>query len=156
MIVGVRIVSGVMLGLMLIAAKANAQTSLSNGLEISLLADYTQSPLQGIDSIVGKIDKKSGPSLSYEIGGVSPPGAPRFGGSFTNSAANVPKESLAWIKTQKVPGKTMTIAYTKDQKLMVSVEFTKEGANFSATAKTPEEIAEVLLLVTSLREKLAK
>lgn len=153
---GMRIVIGVLIGLMLVAAEANAQTSLSSGLEISLLADYAQSPLQGIDSIVGKIEKKSGPSLSYEIGGVSPPGAPRFGGSFSNYAANVPKESLAWTKSLKVAGKSTTIAYTKEQKLVVSVEFAKEGINVSAVAKTPEEIAEVLLLVTSVREKVAK
>jgi hypothetical protein len=125
-------------------------------LEITVLEGYQQSPLQGIDSIVGRIEKKGGPALFYEIGGVSPPGAPRFGGSFTNQAANLPKESLAWSKSLKSAAKTTTVAYTKEQKLVISVEFAKEGANLSATAKTPEEIAEVLLMITSLREKAGK
>lgn len=132
------------------------QTSLSSMLEVVLLPTYEHKSLQGIDSIVGQIDKKSGPSIFYEIGGVIPPGQPRFGGSFSNSAAAVPAASVAWTKSLRSKEKSTTVTYTKDQKLLISVEFAKEGANLTATAKTAEEIAEVMMIALSLREKAAK
>lgn len=133
-------------------ASAHAQTKLSGQFELTLLPDYVHTPLQGIDSIVGRIEKKDGLSVSYEIGGVTPPGAPRFGGSFTNYAAAHPQDKIAWQKTQKVNGRVLHLAYTKDQRLIVSLEFAKEGINLSASAKTPEEITEILLMVATLRE----
>ncbi len=129
-----------------------AETPLPNGLVIDLLPGYTQQKLQGIDSIVGKFVKKDGPEISYEIGGYIPPGQPRFGGSYTDYAQQMPADSRLWLKELAIGGRKISVAYSKDQRIVVSTHFEKVGINFSATAKTPEEIAEVLLMAMTIAE----
>jgi hypothetical protein len=131
---------------------AIGETPFPSGLTIELLPDYTHQPLQGIDSIVGKVAKKNGTSIQYEIGGAVKPGAPRFGGSYTNYAQQMPAEQREWLKEHKVGGRKVSVAYGKDQRLVVSTEFEKVGINFTAVAKTPEEIADVLMMALSVAE----
>jgi len=135
---------------------AAAETALPNGLVIDLLPGYAQQKLQGIDSVVGKFVKKDGPEISYEIGGYIPPGQPRFGGSYTDYAKNMPADGRLWLKELTVGGRQISVAYGKDQRIVVSTHFEKVGINFSATAKTPEEIADVLLMTMTIAEQAKK
>ena len=50
-------------------------------------------------------------------------------------------------------GRKFDIAYGKDQRLLVSTAAASLGVNFSATAKTPAEVADVLLMTLSLAER---
>jgi len=144
------------LSIFVVASSGLAETALPAGLEIELLPGYEHKKLQGIDSIVGEFVKKDGLKIQYEIGGVSPPGGIRVGGSYSNYAESIPAADLLWRKTQKVNGHAMTIAYTKQQRVTVSVPFKTVGVNISTVAKTPEELADVLLMVMTLSEKRAK
>ena len=66
-------------------ATAAGETPLPGGLAIELLPGYTHQELQGIDSTVGKLVKKDGLTISYEIGGV----VPVNGNPFTFTCDNV-------------------------------------------------------------------
>lgn len=129
---------------------ANKPTALPAGLEITLQPGFTYVPRQGFDSIVGGIEKKDGLKISFEMGAIPPPGAPRFGGSFANYATRVPEKERQWLKEMDSNGRKVHVAYGNDQMLIVTSATEKEGVNFHATAKTPEEIADVLLMVLSL------
>jgi hypothetical protein len=129
---------------------ANKPTPLPAGLEITLQPGFTYIPRQGFDSIVGGIEKKDGLKISFEMGAIPPPGAPRFGGSFANYATRVPEKDRQWLKEMDAGGRKVHVAYGNDQMLIVTSATEKEGVNFHATAKTPEEIADVLLMVLSL------
>jgi hypothetical protein len=61
-----------------------------------LLEGYEHQPLQGFDSIVGKISKKGGLEISYEIGSVPKLGAPQFGGQFSDRPKLTPKDQVRW------------------------------------------------------------
>lgn len=143
----------VLLAALVALSPANAQTALPSGLEIELLPGYVHQPLQGIDSIVGKLSKKGGPEVLYEIGRLPKPGAPRLGGDFTNQAEQLPAAQTLWRKKQKVAGREVHVAYGKDQRLVISTAFKTIGVNFSSEAKTPEDVAEVLLMILTLNEK---
>ena len=142
----------VFFGILAIPSLADAQTKLSNDLEVELLADYELQPLQGIDSIVGKIVKKDGLTIQYDIGSVPKPGAIQFGGQFVNQAEKYPATETLWKKKQTLAGNDVHIAYTKSNLLIVSQSFQTVGVTFSAEAKNPEEIAEVLLTVLSVNK----
>ena len=132
---------------------ASAQTALAGGgLEITLPAGAKHEALRGIDSSPGKITSKDGLEISYDIGGVTKPGAPAFGGSYSNWSAKMPPDQRQWLKEQTIGGRTFSIAYGKDQRINVSVAGATHGVNFSALAKTPAEIADVLLITLSLSE----
>jgi hypothetical protein len=112
---------------------------------VQLLAGYVHEPLQGIDSIVGKISKKGGLTIQYEIGRVPKPGGLALGGDFSNAAQRLPEKDRRWLKQQVVAGEPVDIAYGKNDVLIVS--FPKSGVNFTSTVKTQEELADVLLMV---------
>lgn len=139
-----------------LTSAAFGQTALPSGLEIRLAPGYAYEPRQGFDSIVGGIAKKDGLTISFEIGGNPPPGAPRFGGSYVNQAKQLPAGDRLWLKEQEVGGRKVSIAYSKDQQLIVSSETAKEGVNFHTIAKTPEEVTEVLLMTLTLGEQKKK
>ncbi len=90
-----------------------------------LLPGYKHQPLQGIDSIVGEIKKEDGLRIMYEIGGVVKPGAPRFGGSFSDRPKLAPKDQVRWYLEQTVNGQPVHLAHRKDNVLLVS--FPKNG-----------------------------
>lgn len=131
---------------------APAQTKLAGNLEITLPAGVKHEALRGIDSSPGKITTKDGLEISYDIGGVVKPGGLALGGSYSNWAARMPMEQRQWLKEQTIGGRAFSIAYGKDQRLTVSSASATHGVNFSAVAKTPAEVADVLLITLSLAE----
>ena len=146
--------ASLLLALTLICATTSvvaAQTALPGGFEIRLLPGYKHEPLQGIDSIVGKVVKQDGLEIMYEIGRV-PAGDFRLGGDYSNRAAALPEQNRLWLKEQTVGGRKFTIAYGQDHRLTISTANDKQGVNFSAVAKSDEELADVLLMVLSFGE----
>jgi hypothetical protein len=142
--------------LSMMSSAASAQTAISGGFEINLLPGYAHEPLQGIDSIVGKVAGKDGVTIMYEIGPVPKEGALLFGGSYTNQAIRLPEGDRQWLKQQIVGRQTFDIAYSKDQRLIISTAAGSQGVNLHAEAKTPEDIADVLLMTLTLAPKKPK
>ena len=107
--------SGVVIVLLLLtSAAAPGQTSIGGGFEITLPPGFTHKPLQGIDSIVGKVVTKDGTEVVYDIGPVPAKGGLALGGSYTNQAAGMPEGERAWLKEQTVSGRKFSVAYSKD------------------------------------------
>jgi hypothetical protein len=119
--------------------------------QMALLSGYQHEPLQGIDSVVGKISKAGGLTIQYEIGRVVKPGQPRLGGDFTDYAERLPPEERQWLKTQQLPAGKVNLAYSKMDVLFAS--FPETGVNFNVTVKSAEELAEALLLILSYEPK---
>lgn len=118
-----------------------------------LLPGYKHQPLQGIDSIVGEIEKEGGLRITYEIGGVVKPGEPRFGGSFSDRPKLTPKDQVRWYVEQSVGGQPVHLAYRKDNVLMAS--FPKKGMNFAVTVRSADEMAEALLMILTYSDPVA-
>ena len=112
---------------------------------MQLLEGYKHVPLQGIDSIVGEIKKEGGLKIVYDIGPVPKPGQPRLGGSFTDRPKNTPAKLRRWYREQTVNNQPVHLAYLKDHTLLVS--YPEKGVNFSTAVKTPDEMAEALLMI---------
>lgn len=112
---------------------------------IQLLPGYVHEPLQGFDSIVGKISKKGGLTIQYEIGRVRKPGDLAVGGDFSDAAQRLPEKDRKWFKQQVVNGQPVNVAYGKDDVLYVA--YPQSGVNFTSKVKTPEEVAEALLML---------
>ncbi|MEQ8786982.1 MAG: hypothetical protein RIC55_11810 [Pirellulaceae bacterium] len=110
-----------------------------------LLEGYEHQPLQGIDSIVGRISKEGGLQITYEIGSVPKPGGFQLGGQFSDRPKNVPKEELRWYREQTVNGQPVHLAHRKDDVLLVS--FPRQGMNFSTTVRTADDMAAALLMI---------
>ena len=138
------------------AATAVGQTPLPNGFEIRLLPGFTHEPLQGIDSIVGRLASKDGRQIQYEMGGIPAPGALRLGGHFVNQAQQLPEKDRLWLKEQIVGGRKVHVAYSKTNTLVISSASATEGVNFHTIAKDPGEVADALLMVFTLAEKKPK
>ncbi|QDU30335.1 hypothetical protein ETAA8_54630 [Anatilimnocola aggregata] len=138
--------------LTLAAVPAWAQTALPGGFEITLLPGYAYEPKQGFDSVVGVIEKKGGLKINFEMGNVPPPGAPVFGGSLVNQALRVRENDRQWLKETTIGGRQIFVAHGKNDHLVVTSTTAKEGINFHTEAKTPADIAEVLLMTLSFRE----
>ncbi len=119
---------------------------------INLLPDYTHERKQGFDSIPGVISKgkKGGLQIYYDIGSIPKPGAPRFGGQFSDRAKAVPAAQRLWYKEQIVNGQPVHLAWTKQKRLLAS--YPKSGINFSVNVKTMEELADALLIILSYPE----
>ena len=118
-----------------------------------LLPGYKHTKLQGIDSIVGKIEKAGGLTIMYEIGNIPRAGAPRFGGSFTDRPKTTPAKNGRWYKEQIVNGRLMHLAHTKNGYLFVSVQQGRKGINFSVKIKNSEELTEALLMIVTYPTK---
>lgn len=100
---------------------------------IRLLRGYKHETLQGIDSRVGRISRKDGVTIEYDIGPLA--------GNYATSILN---DDRAWSREQTVASDTVQIVMTKKNVLHVS--FKKGPANFWATAVTPADVADVLLM----------
>lgn len=131
------------------------QTPLPGGFEIRLLPGFTYEPKQGFDSIVGEIAKKDGLKIQFEMGRI-PAGGLRLGGDFVNQALQLPEKDRQWLKEQTAGGRKIHVAYSKEQLLIITTASKTEGVNFTAVAKSPGEVAEVLLMVLTLAEKKPK
>ena len=112
---------------------------------IRLLPGYVHQPLQGFDSIVGKITKKDGLQINYEIGGIPKPGGIRLGGQFSDRPKLTPKNQVRWYREQIVNGQPVHLAYRKDDVLLVS--YPKKGMNLSVKLRSADEMAEALLMI---------
>ena len=110
-----------------------------------LLPGYVHQPLQGFDSIVGKITKKDGLQINYEIGGIPKPGGLRLGGQFSDRPKLTPKNQVRWYREQIINGQPVHLAYRKDNFLLVS--YPKKGINLSVKIRTADEMAEALLMI---------
>ena len=118
---------------------------------LKLLKDYRHEPLQGIDSVVGRVVRKDGFTIQYEIGHVPKPGEPRFGGSFSDYAVAMRPEERAWFKEQMTPTGVMHVAQSKAGLLVVSLP--SVGANLTANPKSAEDAIEVILTGMSMSAK---
>jgi hypothetical protein len=150
---------GIVLGLLMLGgtvSTTSAQTPLPHGFEIRLLPGYTHEQLRGIDSTVGKIGKKDGLQIQYTMGRIPQMGERTFGGSYVNAALRFPEKDRLWLKQQTTGGRKVYVAYSKEHLLLVSSTSTTEGVNFLATAKTSEEVADVLMMVLTLAERKPK
>lgn len=137
-------------------APVSAQTALPGGFQVTLQPGYAYVPKQGFDSIVGVLEKKNGLTIMFEMGNNPPPGAPRFGGSYVNQAQRMPEIQREWLKEFEAGGRKISVAYSKEKQLTVSTATEKEGVNFSAIAKTPADVADVLLMALTLEPQKAK
>ena len=106
---------------------------------IKLLTGYTHQRLRGIDTQVGKISRKDGLTIQYDIG------------ELAGNYAAQRKSDAAWFKEQVIDGRTVQVALSKDRQLTVT--FTKGPANFVATLKSDEDLAEVLLMLCTYSPK---
>src|SRR6188768_1256004 len=103
---------------------------------MKLLTGYKHQKLRGIDTLVGKISKEGGLSIQYDIG--------RLAGNYAKSQA---KEEPLWHKEQVIGGRPVQLTFAKNKTLYVTLP--EANANFYATAKSEEDIADILLMVLS-------
>ncbi len=115
---------------------------------IKLLPGYKHEPLQGIDSIVGRIVGPKGLVIHYEIG-IIPRGPFAIGGAFVNAAKRVPKDRLRLYREQVIQGHPVHVAYLKDGTLIVTYpkSIPGKGINFRTKVSGPEQMADVLLML---------
>lgn len=118
---------------------------------MQLLPGYKHLPLQGIDSVIGRIERDDGLQISYEIGHVQAPGEPRLGGSFSDRAKLSPGHETRWYREQTVDGQPVHIAFRKDDVLLVS--YPNSGMNLATQIADEGEMAEALLMILTYRGK---
>lgn len=147
---------GVCFASLALVMTASAQTALPGGLQITLQPGYAYVPKQGFYSVVGVLEKKDGLQIMFEMGNIPVPGAPRFGGSFVNQAQQMRDIQREWLKEFEAGGRKVSVAYSKDKQITVSTMTDKEGVNFSAIAKTPADVADVLIMALTLGPQKAK
>lgn len=104
---------------------------------IQLLDGYIHEKRRGIDTDVGVIKRAGGLEIRYDIGPLA--------GNAAGTYAAAYKDKVLWYKGQIVNGDELWILALKDGFIMAT--FVKSDTNFSATAKTPEDVAEFLLTV---------
>lgn len=109
--------------------------------DIEMLDGYTHVPGRGIDSRVGEISKSGGMAIRYDIGMM----AGFFAGRCLSSG------DCQWYKGQTVNGREVLLSLTKDGK--ITATFRKEYANFSAQTKSPEDVADFLIMVLTYKVK---
>ena len=110
---------------------------------IRLLKGYSHVTLRSISSRVGRISKKGGVTINYDIGDPA-----------VNVAGNYAKrlsKHAQWFREQRVDGEIVQVEVSK--KGEVYITFPKAGANFYASIKTPTEMADVLLMVLTFPDK---
>ncbi|MFN0016759.1 MAG: hypothetical protein ACKVP0_00785 [Pirellulaceae bacterium] len=103
---------------------------------MKLLTGYKHKRLQGKDTRVGEISKEGGLSIHYDIG--------RLPGNYAKSQA---KEETLWHKELVIGGRQVQLTFAKNKTLYVTMP--ESNANFYATAKSEEDIADILLMVLS-------
>lgn len=118
--------------------------------QITLPAGYKHEQLQGFDSVPGRIVKEGGLKISYDIGGIPKPGAPRLGGQFTDHPKNMPKAQQKWYKERTIAKQPVHMALSKDDRLYVS--FPLSGINFSVEASSKEKTEEALSILLTYRD----
>lgn len=106
---------------------------------IRLLGGYVHETLQGKDSRVGRISKKGGMTIKYDIG--------KLAGNYALSQS----KSAQWFREQRVARQLVQIAFSKEG--TVYITFPRAAANFFASVKTPSDMADVLLMVLTFTDE---
>lgn len=106
---------------------------------MKLLDGYVHTRRQGIDSSVGRISKKGGVNISYDIG------MPDEKLDVTINCLGYKLTSCVWKKEQELKGEPVQIVLLKNGQMQAS--FPKSGALFYAQIKSPEDIADFLLMI---------
>ncbi|MBC8291312.1 MAG: hypothetical protein H8E37_13445 [Planctomycetes bacterium] len=114
---------------------------------VQLLPGYTHKTLQGFDSRPGEIAKKNGLRITYDIGAIPKPGAPRFGGGYTDWTKQVQEKDRRWYREQTINNQPVHLVYSKAKRLIVS--YPKGGINFSCETKTEADLVDALLITLS-------
>jgi hypothetical protein len=140
-------VSSATLGLLILLASAfsaTAQDEPPGG--IKLLPGYQHRREQGIDTLVGKIWKDGGQTITYDIGCLA-----------GHYADRKHMKDFSWYKEVTIEGHEFRIARFKTGGFMsgiLVVTIPGASANFFAPAKTEEEVADALLMLTTYRGKI--
>lgn len=108
---------------------------------IELLYGYTHTRRQGIDSRVGDISKPDGMTIRYDIGAMAG----------VNPDRCTYKNECLWYKRQIINGREVWLGLSKEGRAFAT--FPKENANFYAQTKTPEDIADFLIMVLTYKVK---
>lgn len=103
---------------------------------MSLLPGYEHYKRRGIDSSVGEIVKKDGMEIWYDIG--------HMAGQVLKQTYDK-KTSQPYFKEVQVNGDTFLLTWKENGE--ITATFVKGYANFFASAKTPEDFADFLLMV---------
>ena len=119
---------------------------------IKLLPGYEHKSLPGIDTTNGKIWKKDGVTIEYVNGKLAGNQVEEVKKAITQTK----KDSIRWYKEQTVGGQPVQLLLTKDRTLYATVPEAKTGvmggpANFKASPKSDEDLADVLLMVLTFR-----
>jgi hypothetical protein len=107
---------------------------------IKLLPGYTHQKGRGVDSAVGTIHKNGGLDIEYDIGA----------GHYTECGALCGwTNGEIWRKEQRIDGQKVVLVFTKQQRLVIT--FFESNANFYATIRNEEDMADMLLMVLTFR-----
>ena len=110
---------------------------------IELIENYTHTKRRGIDAAVGEISKPDGMTISYLIGSNAELAASR--------ACGQKNSECLWYKRQIINGREVWLGLTKEGQIIAT--FPENRANFYADTKTPEEIADFLIMVLTYKVK---
>lgn len=126
--------------------------TLRDHFSIGLQPGFKHEQLQGIDSLPGRLFHRDGREIHYDIGRYYPPGQPRTGGAYENQAQKAAAKANVVVKQQTIAGQAFDVTQT-DEGLTISTVSVphSRGINFFSAAKTPADVADVLLMVLSLQ-----
>ena len=153
---------------------ANAQTISRTPIQapppgnIQLLPGFVHQRRQGIDSRVGVIYKEGGLSIGYDIGRMAGVYASQY---FPEHFEQIRKQTnlnpeaiereiqflqdkVEWRQRQKVGRDELLVVFLKDSTLIAS--FVNSTANFTAKARSGNEIADFLLTVLTYQPNVGK
>jgi hypothetical protein len=108
---------------------------------MQLLPGFHHQSKQSIDSTTGRIWKKGGLEIHYDIG--------QMAGDYTECEWCGWTKGEVWRKTQVVNGQQVICVFTKKKRLVVS--FPKSHANFFALIHTESELTDMLLITLTFR-----
>ena len=108
--------------------------------EMRLLPGYRHVAHQGIDTIVGRISKEVGPTISYDIG---------FGAS--SAATRGPGDNTLWVKESTIGPQTKFVVNMQSDGVTLLVDVGSGSSFVAQNVRTKEDLAEVLLMLMSYR-----
>jgi hypothetical protein len=113
---------------------------------IRLLPGYSHQREMGIDSLAGRISKPGGPTIRYDMR--------KYG---TTGAHDLIQSGKAiWSKSQVIDGTSVTMAMRDDQTLVLTVGKTSDSNESESfvveSVRTPEDVADVLLMLLSAQQ----
>jgi hypothetical protein len=112
---------------------------------IKLLPGYHYQKQAGIDSNVGKIWKDGGVEIDHDIGALA--------GNYADCKTCGWNDGELWRKKQTINGQESIVVFTKSKRLIVV--FPESKANFYATIRAEEEIADALLMLCTFQKMTA-